>query len=132
MNWGLILQLSVFGLAMAIATVFWISSAVEPFFWFGIFVVCAYVIALQASRRYFLHGLLVSVVNSVWITTAHIALFDQYIARHPQEAAMLSESSMPGRVLMAMMGPVIGVLSGIVLGLFAVGASKLVRPAGRR
>lgn len=47
MNWPLILKLSLFGLVMGIATVFVIPSRVEPLFWLGIFVVCAYVIAKQ-------------------------------------------------------------------------------------
>ncbi len=42
MNWKLILQLSLFGLAMAVGTVFVIPSNVEPLFWLAIFAVCAY------------------------------------------------------------------------------------------
>src|ERR1043165_4486344 len=95
MNWKLIFQLSLFGLAMGVATVFVIPSAIEPLFWLGIFVVCAYMIATRCSSRYFLHGLMVSVVNSVWITASHILLFRQYLANHPQEAAMMSSMPLP-------------------------------------
>ena len=45
MNWKLIFGLSLFGLAMAFATVFVIPSNVEPLFWLAIFIVCAVVIA---------------------------------------------------------------------------------------
>jgi hypothetical protein len=132
MNWKLILQLSLFGLAMGIGTVFVIASQVEPYFWVAIFLVCAYVIAKRAPGRYFLHGLLVSVVNSVWITGFHVLLFRQYIGSHAQEAAMMA--SMPlvrhPRLLMLLTGPVVGLVSGIVLGLFAAIAGKFVaRPA---
>lgn len=134
MNWTLIALLSLFGMAMGIATVLLIPSKIEPIFWLAIFLICAYVIATRAPGRYFLHGLLVSVVNSVWITGLHILLFDRYIANHPQEAAMMA--SMPlshsPRLMMLIMGPLIGVASGLVLGLFSVVASKLVarrRPA---
>jgi len=128
MNGKLILGLSLFGLAMGIATVFVIPSQIEPVFWLAIFVVCAYLIALYAPGRYFLHGLCASLVNSVWITSAHILLFDQYVARHPAEAAMMSSMPLPDspRLMMALMGPVIGVISGIVLGLFSVIAGRLV------
>ena len=132
MNWPLIFLLSAFGLAMSVATVFVIPSNVEPLFWLVIFAVCAYVIAKRAPGHYFLHGLLVSVVNSVWITTAHVTLFDQYIARHPQEAQMMASMPMPDwpRLMMAIMGPMVGVISGLVLGVFAIIASRLVsRPA---
>jgi hypothetical protein len=133
MNWKLIVQLSLFGLAMGLATVYFIPSTVEPFFWLGIFAVCAYVIATRCRGRYFLHGLMVSIVNSVWITTSHILLFDRYIASHAREAEMMKSMPLPNspRLMMACTGPVIGVVSGIVLGLFAVVASKLVKPASK-
>ena len=128
MNWKLIAQLSLFGLAMGVATVFLIPSTIEPLLWLVIFGICAYIIATRSSGQYFLHGLLVSMVNGIWVTASHILLFDRYIANHPQEAAMMTSMPLPGspRLMMALMGPVIGVASGLVLGLFAVVAGKLV------
>jgi hypothetical protein len=75
MDWPLIFTLSLFGLAMGLATVFVIPSNIEPLFWLLIFIVCAYAIAKRAPGRPFLHGLLVSLVNSVWISAAHVLLF---------------------------------------------------------
>jgi hypothetical protein len=45
---------------------------------------------------------------------------------------MMSSMPMPThpRVMMTLIGPVIGLVSGIVLGIFAVVATRLVRPAG--
>jgi len=130
MNWKLIFLLSLFGLAMGIATVFWIPSNIEPLFWLVVFAISAYFIATRSSGRFFLHGLLVSIVTSVWVTTSHVLLFDQYIANHPKEAAMMTSMPVPGspRLMMTVMGPVIGIVSGLVLGLFAFIASKLVKP----
>ena len=70
-----------------------------------------------------------SLVNSVWITAAHILLFDQYMASHPQEAAMMK--SMPGspKQMMVLFGPIVGCISGLVLGLFTWVAGKIVKPA---
>ena len=129
MNWKLVFQLSLFGLAMAIATVFVIPSNIEPFFWLVIFLICAYVIAKRSPGKYFLNGLAVSVVNSLWITTAHVLLFDQYTSRHPEEVEMMAAMQLPitPRMYMGLSGPIIGVVSGIVLGLFSMIASKLVR-----
>jgi hypothetical protein len=129
MNWRLVLQLSLFGLAMAIATVFVIPSNIEPFFWLVIFLISAWVIAKRSPGRYFLHGLAVSLVNSLWITATHVLLFDSYIARHEEEARMMATMELPvtPRMLMALSGPIIGLVSGVVLGLFAVIASRLVR-----
>ncbi|HXY31417.1 MAG TPA: hypothetical protein VEI06_11970 [Gemmatimonadaceae bacterium] len=128
MNWKLILQLSVFGLAMGIATVFFIPSGIEPYFWLLIFLVSAYFIATRAPGNYFLHGVCVGLVNSVWVTSSHVLLFNQYLANHAREAAMMKTMPMPDspRLMMALMGPVIGLISGIVLGIFAVIASKIL------
>src|SRR5437773_5675009 len=122
MNWKLIFQLSLFGLAMGVATVFFIPSTIEPFCWLVILAISAYLIATRAADRYFLHGVALGLANSVWVTGAHVLLFAQYVARHPREAAMMSSMPLPThpRVMMLLMGPVIGLASGIVIGLFAM------------
>jgi hypothetical protein len=129
LDWRLIFQLSLFGLAMAIATVFVIPSSVEPIFWLAIFVTCAYLIAKKAPGKFFLHGFLVSLVNCFWITTAHIVLADSYLARHPNEAEMMTKMPMPDspRLMMLMTGPIVGIVSGLVLGLFSFIAGKMVK-----
>ena len=128
MSWGLIFALSLFGLAMGVGTVFVIPSGIEPWCWLGIFTICAFIIAKRAPGKYFLHGLLVSVLNSVWITAAHFALYDKYIATHARELAMMgnASASMTPRTMMLVAGPVIGIVSGIVLGIFAWVMSKFV------
>jgi len=70
MDWKLVLSLSLFGLAMGIATVFFIPPTIEPVFWLIIFLVCAYIIAKQRPAKHFLHGLFVGLVNSVWVTAS--------------------------------------------------------------
>jgi hypothetical protein len=125
----LILLLSLFGLAMAVATVFWIPSTIEPIFWLAIFVACAIIIAKKAPGKYFLHGFLVSLVNCAWIISAHIIHFDTYIANHPQEAEMMTnmQISFSPKLLMLFTGIIIGVASGLILGLFSFIASKIFR-----
>ena len=123
MSWKLIFQLSMFGLAMGIGTVFFIPSSVEPFVWLAIFIVCAVIIAKRQLKAPFLHGLLVSLVNSVWITGAHLLFFDTYVASHGRDAA----NPLPPRLLMACTGLIVGLVCGVILGLFAFVASKLLR-----
>jgi hypothetical protein len=129
MNWKLILQLSLFGLAMGIATVFVIPSNVEPLTWLIIFVICAYVIGKRAPGHPFKHGFMVSIVNSIWITACHMLLISSYLPRHPDEAEMMLHLplSRHPRILMAITGPLIGVVSGLILGLFAFVAYKLLQ-----
>ena len=129
MNWKLVLQLSMFGLAMGIATVFFIPSKIEPVFWVAIFLVCAYAIARTTATKRFLHGLALGIANSVWIATAHIVLFEHYLANHAQEAAMMRSMPLPDspRLMMALMGLVAGVVSGVVIGLLALAAGLMVK-----
>ena len=131
MKWRLIFQLSLFGLGMGVATVFVISSTIEPLCWLVVFAISAYLIARRTVDRRFLHGVLTGLANSVWVTAAHVAFFEAYIAHHAREAAMMSSMPMPThpRVMMLLTGPVIGLLSGIILGIFALVASKFVRPS---
>ena len=128
MNTKLIFQLSLFGLAMGILTV-WLPSNIEPLFWLAIFIVCAYIIAQKCTSNYFMNGFLVSICNSVWITAFHIMFFETYLANHPDQAEMMNKMPMPDspRLMMAITGPIVGIISGLVLGLFAFGASKLVK-----
>jgi hypothetical protein len=131
MNWKLIFLLSLFGLAMGLATIFVIPSNIEPFFWLVIFIVCAYLIAKYAPGKFFLHGFLVSIVNSIWITAAHVIFFYQYVAAHPEHLQMVA--NMPEALVghprraMLLVGPIAGIASGIILGLFSWIASKIVK-----
>jgi len=129
MNLKLIFQLSLFGLAMGLATVFWIPSASEPVYWLVIFVISAYFIALKSSGKYFMSGFWVSIANCIWITAAHIIFYHTYIAGHTQEADMISKMPLPDspRLMMLMTGPVVGIVSGLVLGLFAFIGSKILQ-----
>ncbi|HYL75540.1 MAG TPA: hypothetical protein VEU96_15110 [Bryobacteraceae bacterium] len=129
MSWRLILQLSMFGLAMGVATVFFIGSRLEPVFWLVIFLFCAYVIARERPDSHFTHGLLLGLANSVWITGAHILLFDQYLASHAREAGMMKSMPFNPRLLMAITGPMVGVVSGVVIGILAVIAGKVLKRA---
>jgi hypothetical protein len=129
MNWKLIFQLSLFGLAMGIATVYVIPPKFEPAFWLAIFLYCAYAIAKCAGGKNFVHGLLLGIANSIWITGAHILLFEKYLANHAQEAAAMQQGPLGShpRAMMAVVGPLIGVVSGVIIGLFAVIAGKLIK-----
>jgi hypothetical protein len=129
MNWKLIFQLSLFGLAMALATISLIPQNAEPFFWLVIFIVCAYVVAKRCQGRHFIHGFMISIFNAVWITAAHVIFAKTYLANHPQMASM--NQNMPlshhPRVLMLVFGPVFGALCGIILGAFCWVAARLMR-----
>jgi hypothetical protein len=122
MNWKLSFQLSMFGLIMAFGTISLIPFKIEPVFWLVIFVACAYVIAKVCTQKYFLQGLWVGLFNCVWIIAAHFIFFTSYAAHH---ANMLIYPH--PRIMAAVTGPVAGIVSGCIIGLFAFIASKLVK-----
>ena len=114
---------------MAFATVFIIPGNIELAFWIPIFIICAYFIAKKATGKYFLHGFFVSLLNSVWITSAHMIFFTTYISSHSEEAEMMNKMPLPEypRLMMLMVGPLFGILFGLIIGLFAFIASKIVK-----
>jgi len=131
MNWKLILQLSVFGLIMAFATISLIPEKIEPLFWLVIFIFCAYTIARVCTAKYFLNGFMVSIVNCVWIIAVHAIFCADYMKNHPDMTP--ASMHMPAvmfthpREAMLITGPFFGIAFGLVLGLFSFIASKIVK-----
>ena len=72
---------------------------------------------------------MVSIFNGIWITAAHFILFDAYMENHPESAEM--NERMPDlfspKTWMLVMGPLISIVTGLVLGLFSWIASRLVK-----
>ncbi|MCX6154187.1 MAG: hypothetical protein NT007_08505 [Candidatus Kapabacteria bacterium] len=114
---------------MSILTVYVIPSSIEPIFWLIIFIVSAYIIAKTCKQKLFLHGFLTSLANCVWITCAHILLFNDYIAHHSNEAEMMANMStnINPKLMMLITGPIIGIISGLILGFFATLSGKLLK-----
>ena len=116
MDWRLVLSLSLFGLAMAFGTVYVIPPSVEPFIWLAILVTSAVIIARRRPDRPFAHGFATGLMNSVWMTAGHILLYDTFMAGHPSEAEFIKTAPMPPRVMMLLTGPVVGIVTGIIMG----------------
>ena len=131
MNWKLIFGLSLFGLAMAFATVSLIPNNVEIYFWLLIYIICAWLIAKNAPGNYFGHGFLVSLVNCVWITAVHIIMIDSYSSHHADMMKQFMDHKMPlhgnPRRQMLAFAPFFGIVFGLILGLFAFIASKIIK-----
>jgi hypothetical protein len=126
MNWKLIFLMSLFGLVMAFATISFIPVKVEPACWLVIFIFCAVFIAKYCTGRYFLHGVYIGLANCVWIMVVHAVFFHAYMDSHPMMKIQMRSFEHP-LWIMTLTGPVIGLVSGLVLGLFAIIAVKLLR-----
>ncbi len=123
MNWKLSFQLSAFGFIMACGTVSLIPFMMEPFFWIAIFIISAFVIAKACSKKHFVQGLWAGLFNCIWVTSAHFIFFTTYAANHRLELIYPHP-----RIMTVVTGPIAGLLSGCVIGLFAWIASKIVKP----
>ncbi len=125
MNWGLLLKLSAFGFAMAIATISFIPQQFEYVLWPIIFGFCAYSIAKNCQDRLFFHGFLLSIINCVYIVAFHSAFFITYSSAHESLINGLPQG--PSLIAMsAAMGVMIGVISGVVQGALCIGFSKML------
>lgn len=130
MNWKIIFGWSLFGLAMGVGPAFGLAFRTEVILWLMIVVICAFVIARQAPSRTFLHGFLLGVVSGIWFTGAHIVFFDRYAAGNSYEARMMraldaTAGALP-RVVMSASGLANGAILGIVLGVLAYLAAKIL------
>lgn len=130
MNWRLIFALSLLGLVMGVATVFFIPSNIEPLFWLACWIFWAYMIATRAGGRYFVHGLATGLAATVWIIAAHLGLFQSYAANHPAEMAAMQNMGLPNhpRQMMILNSLVIGVVAGVIIGLLAMLIRRFVKP----
>jgi len=112
---------------MAFGTISLIPEQFEFVFWLVIFAFSAYVIAKTNRRKFFLHGFWVSMVNSIWLTAAHVLFYSAYAAHHPQVVKAVGELPLPmhPRLLIILMAPIYGCIFGLILGLFSSIASKI-------
>lgn len=130
MNWKLIFLLSLFGLALGVASIFTLSPVVEFVLWVGVSVITAILIAKFANSKYFLHGFLVAVVNTFWVTIAQVAMFYTYIVSHPEYLEMVEKlppalAEHPRRLLIYR-SPVVAIISGLFVGLLSWIAGKVI------
>ena len=128
MNWKLLFTLSLFGVAMGIASLFGLTGKLEPVLWLFIFILYAVGIAKRVQSKHFLHGLLVSVFNGLWIGVIHSAFSSTYFENNPDmlEGFQKLPQFVGPQVMMLVMGPLIGAATGVIAGLFTLIAAKMM------
>jgi len=130
MNWKLIFLLSLFGIAMAFARMFNLFGGnAENIIWFAILIFNAIVLAKSTTQKLFLHGFLICIINGIWGSAIHLALFDTFVANNPDMVAKFKDLPINQYVLACIMGPVIGIISGAVEGVLTVIAGKFIKPS---
>ena len=112
---------------MAVASMLGLTHGIEPLLWLLIFVLYAWWIVKNCRRLYFVHAFLASVLNGIWISLIHGIFFSTYIRNNP-EVVEKFKTLPPGvnvRVLMFVIGPLVGAIFGVIAGFFAIVAARI-------
>lgn len=126
MNWKVIIYCSLFGLAIAFATISFIPENVEPILWLFSYLGISYATAKHVGSRFFLHGFMVGLLCTLYTTAIHVGFLDTYLASHP----MLTDQMPKGvgmRTAFAAMSIVIGMVSSLILGAMCYAAAKIAK-----
>jgi hypothetical protein len=136
MKCRLIFFISCFGLLMGIASIAGIiRMEQEGRAWLVIALVSAAWIALQAPDKPFAHGFVAGLIAGAVAPLIQASFFPTYLAHDPVAAASFRQlpAGASPRLLMLMLAPMVGLFSGLTLGLLAWAARKALRrhvPAG--
>jgi hypothetical protein len=129
MNLRIVAYVGLFGVIMGVATVLGaIRSGREMWFWLVIFIGSAYLIARIVPRRYFVHGLLAGLVCGSLATLIQAVFLDTYFSHNPEAEQSFSQLPVEPRIVVLVMTPIIGIISGLVLGVLSAIAGKIFAP----
>jgi hypothetical protein len=129
MNWKIVLLLSLFGVVVGFAGVYGLSGPGELVLWIIVFLIYAIVIGKRLESDFFVHALLAAILAGLWVGIIHAAFIKTYVAHNAQLRAgrsMMPKTAHP-RLIMVMIGPFIGAVTGVVAGLMAAVAGNLFK-----
>ncbi|HYE03411.1 MAG TPA: hypothetical protein VD963_09275 [Phycisphaerales bacterium] len=137
MNWPLVALLSLAGVMMGLLSVRGHTRGIEPYLWAVLAIFAAIVIARTAGGRPFLHGLATGAAWGLLNGAVAAALFPIYRRHNPEVMARIAGSGVqPGGPAddssrwMFLLGALpIGLGTGLVLGLLALLAGRVIREA---
>lgn len=128
MKWKTILLLSLFGILMGLNSVFGIIKNIEWLLWLIIAIVSAYVLNKQTKKLLVTHavitGLFIGILNAI----IQSSLFDMYLANNPEiEGFNQWPITVEPQYFLLMAGPFVGIVYGLVIGLFALIIKKILK-----
>lgn len=130
MNWPLVAILSIPGLLMGLLSVRGHTRGIEPYLWVILGVFAALVVARTAGSHFFQTGLAVGIAWGVLNGATAAALFPVYARHNPDVLSRFAAGGGPApQAMFVMSAPVIGLVTGLVLGALCWGAARVVPPA---
>ncbi len=129
MNWQLILSLSLLGVVMGLVSVFGFMGNEVWLMWFCVGAFCAWQFARKTHHNRFLHGFYLGIFAGVCASWVQAIFLSTYISNNPQmrEAFNTLPQNRHPVFVVLIMGPIVGAVSGIVFGLLAFIAGKIVQ-----
>jgi hypothetical protein len=129
MNWQLILSLSLLGVVVGLVSVFGFLGGQIWMLWLCVAAFCAWQFARHTRRYLFLHGFYLGIFVGVCASWVQAIFLPTYISNNPGMAETFNNlpRDMHPSFVVLIMGPFIGAVAGIVIGLFALIAGKIAR-----
>jgi hypothetical protein len=129
MNWRWILMLSVLGLLMAVASLLGWTSGMELWISIGVTLIAAVLLGYNLPAKHFQNGLMVAVFWGVISGALQYLFYDTFIANNPAAAEKLAQmpEGVDARTMMLVSIPISIIINGLILGLLALVAGKLLR-----
>ena len=128
MNWRLIFQLSLLSIVMGFASVLGLTRSYEWLIWLFVGVLSAWQFAKKTREERFLHGLCLGIFIGTFNSSIQAVFLPTYLLNNPgmvEALNALPQNLHPAAVVL-IMGPIIGAFSGVVFGLLAAIAGKLL------
>ena len=117
MNWTIILLLSSFGLVMGLLSIKGYIQKLETFLWILFGIITSLILSKNIDNKTFLHALLIGLFWGVLNGLTQSAFYDQYLANNANLQERFKQSTfIQPRYLVLVTGPVIGLITGLVLG----------------
>ena len=117
MNWYIIVLLSLFGAIMGFLSIKGYTGKLEPIFWLLFGIISALVLSKNVENKVFIHGLIIGLCWGIFNSIIQSSFFDQYLTNNPNLQSSFNKStSIKPQYFVLIMGPVIGLVTGAVLG----------------
>jgi hypothetical protein len=133
MNWRLIFVLSLFSVPMGLASVLGLTRGYEWLVWLLVGLYCAFRFARSTRNELFLHGFYLGIIVGVFSTAIQAIFVSTYLSNNPRMVEALNSlpQGLHPALVVLIMGPIIGAVSGIIFGVFAVIAGKVIGASKR-
>jgi predicted outer membrane lipoprotein len=135
MNWRLIVYLSLLSILLAIGSIAGLVKSQEWLGWLVIGILSGWYIAGRVDENFFLYGLILGILDGILNSSLKALFFESYSSSNPRimDAFDGLPQDLSPRMVMLIMGPLVGALLGVAFGIITAAASMLrKRMAARR